>query len=56
MANVHLVILLKDGDRIEKVMSEVLRFSYDRGFLTVIAKDGGITRYSMVNVASVTVQ
>lgn len=56
MANVHLVILLKDGDRIEKVMSEVLRFSYDRGFLTVIAKDGGITRYSMANVASVTVQ
>lgn len=56
LANVHLIILLKDGSRVEKVMTEILRFSYDRGYLTVIARDGAINRYSMAAVASVTVQ
>jgi hypothetical protein len=56
LANVRLVVILKDGTRIEKAMPEVLRFSFDRGMLTVVGKDGSINRYSMADVASVNVQ
>jgi hypothetical protein len=56
LASVRLVVILKDGTRIEKAMPEVLRFSFDRGMLTVVGKDGAINRYAMAEVASVNVQ
>jgi hypothetical protein len=56
LANVRLVILFKDGTRIERPLPEVSRFTVDRGVLTVINKDGTIGRYSMVDVAKVTIE
>ncbi len=56
LANVNLVILFKDGTRIERPMSEVLRFTVDKGVLTVTSKDGRIGRYSILDVAKVTIQ
>ena len=56
LENVNLVILFKDGRTIERPMTQVLRFSVERGMLTVISKDGTIGRYPVVEVASVTMQ
>ncbi len=52
----HLIILLKDGTRIERVMSEVVKVGVDRGILTVIGKDGSIVRYSILDVAKMTIE
>ncbi len=56
MANIRLVIMLKDGGKIERPMSEVMRFSVDRGILTIIYKNGRIGRHSMLDVAKVTIE
>ena len=56
LANIHLIILLKNGKRLERVMSEVLRFSTDRGVMTVIGKDGTVVRYLLTDVAKVTIE
>jgi len=56
LANVKLVILFKDGSRIDRALPEVLRFTVDRGTLTVVNRDGTIGRYSMVDVAKVTIE
>lgn len=56
LANVKLAIMFKDGTRIDKPLPEVLRFTVDRGMLTVIGKDGTIARYSMIDVAKVTIE
>ena len=56
LASINLVILFKDGSKIERPMSEVLRFSVDRGILTVVAKDGTTAKYSILDVTSVTIQ
>ncbi len=56
LANVNLVILFKDEKRIERPMSEVLKFSVERGILTVISKNGTIGRYPMIEVAKVTIE
>lgn len=56
LANIRLVVSFKDGTRLERPMSEVLKFSVDKGVLTVIAKDGSIGRYSILEVAKLTVE
>jgi hypothetical protein len=56
MANIQLVIEFKDGRTIRRPMSEVFRFTVDRGQLTVISKDGSIGRYTMLDVAAVTIK
>lgn len=56
LASIRLVVQLKDGDVIESPMSEVLKFSVDKGVLTVLLKDGKITRYSILVVAKVTIE
>jgi hypothetical protein len=56
LANIRLVVQLKDGDVIESPMSEVLKFSVDKGVLTVIMKDGKISRYSILLVSKVTIE
>ncbi len=56
MASIHLVVQLKDGDVIERPMSEIRKFSVDKGILTVIANDGSTVRYSILDVAKVTIQ
>lgn len=56
LEKVNLVVLFKDGSKIERPMSEVLRFTVDKGVLTVVAKDGSIGRYSILDVAKVTIE
>ncbi len=56
LENVHLVILFKDGTKIERQMSEVLRVGVDKGVLTLITKDGAIARYQILDVAKMTIQ
>lgn len=56
LEKINLVIQFKDGKTIERPMSEVLRFSVDKGMLTVISKDGSIGRYSILLVEKVTIQ
>jgi hypothetical protein len=56
LASIKLVIQFKDGSIVQRPMSEVLRFSVDKGILTVIAKDGSIGRYSILDVAEVTIK
>ena len=56
MAGISLVILFKDGTRIDRPMNEVTRFSVDRGILTVVNKDGTTAKYSILDVTSLTVE
>jgi hypothetical protein len=56
LASIRLVVQLKDGDVIERPMSEIRKFSVDKGILTVIANDGSIVKYSILDVAKVTIQ
>ncbi len=56
LESIHLVIRFKDGRSIEKKMSEVFKFSVDKGILTVVLKDGSITRHPIIDVARVTIE
>ena len=56
LEKINLVIEFKDGNVVERPMSQVLRFTVDKGVLTVIAKDGAIERHSILDVAKVTIQ
>ncbi len=56
LENVNLVIEFKDGKVIRRPINDVFRFSVDKGILTVISKDGKIGRYSMLDVAKVTIE
>ena len=56
LENIRLVILFKDGKTIERPMSEVFKFSVDKGVLTIIHKDGSIGRYSIFDVTKVTIE
>ncbi len=56
LENIRLVILFKDGTKIERPMSEILKFGVDKGILTVISKDGAIGRYSILDVEKTTIQ
>ena len=56
LANIRLVIQLKDGTVIEKRLNEIVKFSVDSGMLTVIGKNGNINRYSMLAVSKVTIE
>ncbi len=56
LASIRLVIQLKDGQLIEHRMDQVMKFSIDKGMLTVISKDGNIIRYSILDVAKVTIE
>lgn len=56
LANLRLVVLLKDGYKIERPMSEVLRASVDKGTLVVIAKDGKIERFALLDVLKFSIE
>jgi hypothetical protein len=56
LENVQLVIVFKDGRRIERPLLDVASFQVVRGVLTVTARGGRIGRYSMVDVAKVTIE
>jgi hypothetical protein len=56
LESVHLVILFKDGKKIERPMSEVIRFNVDKGVLTVVLKDGTMSKHSILDVEKVTIE
>ena len=56
LASVHLVIQLKDGTSFLLPMNEVVKFTVDKGVMTVIAKNGTITRYNILDVEKTTIQ
>lgn len=56
LENIRLIVLFKDGSRIERPMSEVLKVGVDKGILTVISKDGAIGRYSILDVEKMTIE
>jgi hypothetical protein len=56
LQNVRLIIKFRDGSVIERPLVQVLRFSVERGILTVILRNGTIGRYSMLDVANVTIE
>ncbi len=56
LENIRLIVLFKDGSKIERPMSEVLKVGVDKGILTIISKDGAIGRYSILDVAKMTIE
>jgi hypothetical protein len=56
LAGMKLVIYLKDGGILERPLPEVLRFSVDKGVLTVVSKNGFTNRYSMLDVQRVVIE
>lgn len=56
LESVSLVIQFKNGNVLEKKMSEVFRFSVDKGVLTVILKDGKIAKFSVVDIRKLTIE
>jgi len=56
LENIRLVVLFKDGTKIERPMSDVLKVGVDRGILTVVTKDGQISRYSILDVEKMTIE
>ena len=56
LENINLVVVFKDGSKIERPMSEVLKVGVDKGILTIISKDGAIGRYSILDVEKMTIQ
>lgn len=56
LENVRLVVLFKNGEKIERPMSEILRFNIDGGTLTIISKKGAISRYSILEITRVAIE
>ncbi len=56
LASIRLIVQLKTGEVIQRPMSEVQRFSWDKGILVVIGKDGKASRYSILDVLKVTIE
>jgi hypothetical protein len=57
LENIKLLVELKDGTKYERPMSEVVRVNVDKeGMLTIVTKDGKIERYSILDVAKMTIQ
>lgn len=56
LENVRLVVLLKNGEKLEFPMPEVFRFSLSNGILTIITKDGEIQRTQIVDVQKMTIE
>jgi len=56
LETIRLIILFKDGTIIERAMSEVTRVGVIKGTLTVVSKDGSIGRYSILDVAKMTIE
>ena len=56
LENVRLVVLMKDGAKIEYPMTEVFRFSLNNNVLTIILKDGKIERRSILDIQKFSVE
>lgn len=56
LENVRLIVLMKNGDKIEFPMTDVFRFSLSNNVLTIITKDGKIHRRSILDIQKMTVE
>lgn len=56
LANLRLVVLLKDGEKIERSMADVFRAAVDQGTLVVITKDGKIQRFALLDVLKFSIE
>jgi hypothetical protein len=56
LADIRLIVDFKDGRKIELPMNGILKFGIDKGILTIIAKDGSIGRYSILDIAKITIE
>ncbi len=56
LENIKLTVIFKDGTKIERPMSEIINVNVDKGILTIIQKDGTIGRYSLLDVAKMTIE
>jgi Cell division protein len=56
MVNFRLIVLFKDGSKIDRPMNEILRVNVDKGVLTVISKDGTIGRYQIAEVLKMSIE
>lgn len=56
LETVRLVVDFKDGSKIERPLSEVLKFGVDKGILTIINKDGSVGKYSFLEIAKISVE
>jgi hypothetical protein len=54
--NPRLIIETRDGMRVERYMSEVRRFTIERGVLVVVTNDGKVERRPMTSVLRVTIE
>ncbi len=56
LTKINLVILLKNGKKFEKRMSKVSSFNVFDGVLKVVAIDGVVTKFSILDVEKITIQ
>lgn len=56
LANIRLLIVFKDGRKVDRPMTEVVRVNVDGPNLVVILKDGRIGNYSLLDVEKFTIQ
>ncbi len=56
LASIRLLIQTKDGGVIEHSMSEVSKFNVDKGVLVIALKNGTTTRFTLLNIAKVTIE
>ena len=56
LAKINLVILLKNGDKFKKRMSKVSSFNVFDGVLKVVAIDGEVTKFSILEVVKITIE
>ncbi len=55
LASATLVVTMKDGTTFEKPMKDVLRFSAEKGMLTIIVR-GEVIRYMLVDVSNIAIR
>lgn len=56
LEDIRLIVIFTNGTKIERPISQILRFGVDQGILTIITKEGKIGRYSILDVVKMTVE
>ncbi len=56
LENIRLIVLFKDGTKIEYPISQVNKVGVDKGVLTVNVKNGVLARYSILSVLKMTIE
>ena len=56
LENIKLTVVFKDGKKMERSMSDILSVNVDKGTLTIIEKDGTISRYSILDIVEFTIR